>query len=235
MIVMVRDGDHLRCTGLLEAVLPNTPEGWGQLSRAARAAHLMPPEVDKATQQFRFLPARRPQDADRAWEVNVSTQRAQVADAERRLVVARNGLVRLGEFVEGVAPSTKSPIAAPSTPPTPSSSPAPPEAVAAPVAPAPPPDPKPAAPATPPTKEPRLRVDIVTDAQAIAISAVMAAAREAAPVEWFKLGVCALVLEGREAALAIEGMPAKAVTRLRSMSDKQAREQALKWAAEAVR
>lgn len=73
------------------------------------------------------------------------------------------------------------------------------------------------------------------DATAIVLASVMASARAAKPVQWFKLGICTLVLEGRDAALALKGLPAKVATQLRATSDDEARTQARKWAAEAAR
>ena len=76
---------------------------------------------------------------------------------------------------------------------------------------------------------------LVDDATAIVLVSVMATARAAKPVQWFKLGLCTLVVEGREAALALKGLPVKVATQLRATSDEEARAQALKWAAEAAR
>lgn len=193
MIRMSRRDGRLRCTGALVADLPNDDAGWGQVSRAARAAGLAIPIVEPETDDYLFLPARSEAEAALAWKGCTDTQWA----ALRR---AHAALVRLGELV----------IEEPALLPVEASAPAEPQA-------------------------PRLRLELVTEEQAIAIAAVMAAARVGEPVEWFKLGVCVLVLEGRDAALALDGLPEKTFMRLKTVSESKARDQALKWAAEVVR
>ena len=214
---MTRRAGRLLCSGLLQADLPDDADGWGQLCRAARSAHLLPAEVDRNTREFLYRPSLSPRESEAAWKVCVDTQRHELAAGLQQAERARAALVRLGEPVDG----SPSPEPLPTTPPPESL----PEAAppAAQVAPTPPPaselsQPQPAPP------PPR-----VTDAQAIAISAVMAAARESR--QWYRLAVCTLAVDGLEVALAIEELPSAAAARLRLLSEADALTKALQWAA----
>lgn len=228
MIRMLRDGEVLRCSGLLEAVLPNTPEGWGQLSRAARDHHLMPAEVDKATGEFRYLPARRPQDSVAAWQINIDTQRQELAGALQRVARVRASLARLGVPVEGVALPLEPPTAAPSTPPRPAppaakppraaappTLPPEPEPVAAPAAPAPVP-----APAPPPPDPLR---DAVRELRDVAVRRK----------ELYRVAVCTRLLDGAEAAAALT-LPSATRTKVSRLSDAQVRAQCEQWVTEST-
>jgi hypothetical protein len=219
--------DRIVTSGELVAELADNHEGWGQVCRAARAAGLAPPEVDPQTGEFVFASKA---DAAGLWRTNVQTQIDNRLRALAHVQRAEDNLLRLGVEQGADGRYTLPPVAerAPS-----------PARASAPASPPPPPPPAATVAAPEPTPaeapEPRLRVELVTEEQAIAIGAVMAAARAAEPVQWFKLGVCMLVVEGRQAALAIEGLPEKAFAQLKTMPERQARDQALKWAAEVVR
>lgn len=216
---MRREAGQLRCSDSDQPLLDDDL-GWNQISRRARARGLAPPTVDTRTQEYVYAPAPSQEEAERLWKFNAKTQ----WDALAR---AHAGLVRLGEL------DPSEPLVMPFTPPV---VPAPRRALPT----QPPPAPPAATPSSAaavvassaPSPEPQPQPEIGPDEFPIAALAAQARKRG----EKYRLAVCVLALDGRDALVELMReleLPAKTRGQLHALTQEEAHHLAMKWVAEA--
>lgn len=259
MIRMARRDGRLICSGDFVADLPHDDVGWGKVSRAARGAGLAAPVVDDATGDCLFLPSDSPDESRRKWKINADTQWRILHHAHAALVRLGEVLEgsepqRLPDPCEeepvevevDVEPTVELGPAPPPCGPTLVDADADFDLMPDLDAPAPdrepPVRPAPAAAARPVTIRqgpPPVRPAPVTaapspaatsarvDEREFAIAVLAAQARDRG--EWFRVGVCARVLDGPDALAALSQVPARTREKVAALSDAQARALCDQW------